>query len=44
MVVVEENYGEGFSCEYVVMEFCFLNVKVILVKSFVCIYEMNLKK
>lgn len=44
VVFGEENYGEGFFCEYVVMELCYLGVCVVIVKFFVCIYEINLKK
>ena len=44
IVVAEENYGEGSSREHAAMEPRFLNVKVILVKSFARIYETNLKK
>lgn len=44
IVVAEENYGEGSSREHAAMEPIFLNVKVILVKSFARIHETNLKK
>ena len=44
MVVAEENYGEGSSREHAAMEPRFLNVKVILAKSFARIPETNLKK
>ena len=44
MVVAEENYGEGSSREHAAMEPRFLNVKVILAKSFARIHETNLKK
>ena len=44
VVVAEENYGEGSSREHAAMEPRFLNVKAILVKSFACIHETNLKK
>lgn len=44
IVVAEENYGEGSSREHAAMEPHFLNVKVILVKSFARIHETNLKK
>ena len=40
----EENYGEGSSREHAAMEPRFLNVKVILAKSFARIHETNLKK
>jgi aconitate hydratase len=44
VVVAEENYGEGSSREHAAMEPRFLNVKVILSKSFARIHETNLKK
>ncbi|MDR2810835.1 MAG: aconitate hydratase, partial [Tannerellaceae bacterium] len=44
IVVAEENYGEGSSREHAAMEPRFLNVKVILDKSFARIHETNLKK
>jgi len=44
VVVAEENYGEGSSREHAAMEPRYLNVKVILVKSFARIHETNLKK
>ena len=44
IVVAEENYGEGSSREHAAMEARFLNVKVILAKSFARIHETNLKK
>ena len=44
MIVAEENYGEGSSREHAAMEPRFLNVKVVLVKSFARIHETNLKK
>ncbi|MFI3331070.1 MAG: aconitate hydratase [Rikenellaceae bacterium] len=44
MVVAEENYGEGSSREHAAMEPRFLDVKVILAKSFARIHETNLKK
>lgn len=44
IIVAEENYGEGSSREHAAMEPRFLNVKVILVKSFARIHETNLKK
>jgi aconitate hydratase len=44
IVVAEENYGEGSSREHAAMEPRFLNVKVILTKSFARIHETNLKK
>lgn len=43
IVVAEENYGEGSSREHAAMEPRFLNVKVILAKSFARIHETNLK-
>jgi len=44
IVIAEENYGEGSSREHAAMEPRFLNVKVILAKSFARIHETNLKK
>ena len=44
IVVAEDNYGEGSSREHAAMEPRFLNVKVILAKSFARIHETNLKK
>ena len=44
IVVAEENYGEGSSREHAAMELRFLNVRVILAKSFARIHETNLKK
>ena len=44
IVVAEENYGEGSSREHAAMGPRFLNVKVILAKSFARIHETNLKK
>ena len=44
IVVAEENYGEGSSREHAAMAPRFLNVKVILAKSFARIHETNLKK
>ncbi|MDR3141149.1 MAG: aconitate hydratase [Tannerellaceae bacterium] len=44
IVVAEENYGEGSSREHAAMEPRFLNVKVVLTKSFARIHETNLKK
>ena len=43
-MVAEDNYGEGSSREHAAMEPRFLNVKVILAKSFARIHETNLKK
>lgn len=43
IVVAEDNYGEGSSREHAAMEPRFLNVKVILAKSFARIHETNLK-
>ncbi|MDR2533386.1 MAG: aconitate hydratase [Tannerellaceae bacterium] len=43
-VVAEENYGEGSSREHAAMEPRFLNVKLIIAKSFARIHETNLKK
>jgi aconitate hydratase len=44
IIVAEENYGEGSSREHAAMEPRFLNVKVVLAKSFARINETNLKK
>ena len=44
VVVTEENYGEGSSREHAAMEPRFLNVGVVLAKSFARIHETNLKK
>jgi len=44
IVVAEENYGEGSSREHAAMEPRFLNVAVVLCKSFARIHETNLKK
>ncbi|MCR5077815.1 MAG: aconitate hydratase [Prevotella sp.] len=44
VVIAEDNYGEGSSREHAAMEPRFLNVKVVLAKSFARIHETNLKK
>lgn len=44
VIVAEENYGEGSSREHAAMESRFLNVRVIVAKSFARIHETNLKK
>ena len=44
IIVAEENYGEGSSREHAAMEPRFLNVNVVLAKSFARIHETNLKK
>ena len=44
IIVAEENYGEGSSREHAAMEPRFLNVRVVLTKSFARIHETNLKK
>ena len=44
VVIAEDNYGEGSSREHAAMEPRFLNVRVILAKSFARIHETNLKK
>jgi aconitate hydratase len=44
VVIAEENYGEGSSREHAAMEPRFLNVRVIIAKSFARIHETNLKK
>ncbi|GKS57268.1 aconitate hydratase [Nitrospira sp.] len=43
-VVGDENYGEGSSREHAAMSPRFLNVKIVLTKSFARIHETNLKK
>ena len=40
----DENYGEGSSREHAAMSPRFLNVRVVLTKSFARIHETNLKK
>lgn len=44
IVVGEENFGEGSSREHAALEPRFLNVRVVLAKSFARIHETNLKK
>ena len=44
IVVGDENYGEGSSREHAAMSPRFLNVIVVLTKSFARIHETNLKK
>ena len=44
IVIAEDNYGEGSSREHAAMEPRFLNVKLIVAKSFARIHETNLKK
>jgi aconitate hydratase len=44
VVAGEENFGEGSSREHAAMEPRYLNVKVVIVKSFARIHETNLKK
>ncbi len=44
IVIGNENYGEGSSREHAAMSPRFLNVRVVLVKSFARIHETNLKK
>ncbi len=44
VVVGEENFGEGSSREHAAMEPRYLNVRVVIVKSFARIHETNLKK
>lgn len=44
VIVGDENYGEGSSREHAAMEPRFMNVRVVLVKSFARIHETNLKK
>ena len=44
IIIGDENYGEGSSREHAAMEPRFVGVKVVLVKSFARIHEVNLKK
>lgn len=44
IIVGEENYGEGSTREHATMEPRHLGVKVVLVKSFARVHEINLKK
>ena len=44
IVVGDQNYGEGSSCEHAAMEPRHLGVMAVLVKSFARIHETNLKK
>jgi len=44
VVVGEENFGEGSSREHAAMEPRYLDVRVVIVKSFARIHETNLKK
>ncbi|HXX73594.1 MAG TPA: aconitate hydratase [Nitrospiraceae bacterium] len=44
IVVGDENYGEGSSREHAAMSPRFLNVRVVIAKSFARIHETNLKK
>jgi len=44
IVIGDENYGEGSSREHAAMEPRNLGVKVVLVRSFARIHEINLKK
>ncbi len=44
VVIGEENFGEGSSREHAALEPRYLDVKVIIVKSFARIHETNLKK
>jgi aconitate hydratase len=44
VVVGDENYGEGSSREHAAMSPRYLNVRVVLAKSFARIHETNLKK
>ena len=44
VIVAEDNYGEGSSREHAAMEPRFLNVRMVLTKSFARIHETNLKK
>ncbi|MFN3681416.1 MAG: aconitate hydratase [Nitrospira sp.] len=44
VVVGDENYGEGSSREHAAMSPRFLNVRVVIARSFARIHETNLKK
>ena len=44
IIIGDENYGEGSSREHAAMEPRFMNIKVVIVKSFARIHETNLKK
>ncbi|MDR1344559.1 MAG: aconitate hydratase [Tannerellaceae bacterium] len=44
VIVAGDNYGEGSSREHAAMEPRYMNVKLILAKSFARIHETNLKK
>ena len=44
IVIGDENYGEGSSREHAAMEPRYMNVTVVIVKSFARIHETNLKK
>ena len=44
IVVGDENYGEGSSREHAAMSPRFLNVRVVITRSFARIHETNLKK
>ena len=44
IIIGDENYGEGSSREHAAMEPRYMNVKVVIVKSFARIHETNLKK
>jgi aconitate hydratase len=44
VVIGDENYGEGSSREHAAMSPRYLNVRVVLAKSFARIHETNLKK
>ena len=44
IVIGDENYGEGSSREHAAMEPRYMNIKVVIVKSFARIHETNLKK
>ncbi len=44
IVIGDENYGEGSSREHAAMSPRFLNVRVVLTRSFARIHETNLKK
>ena len=44
IIIGDENYGEGSSREHAAMEPRFMNIRVVIVKSFARIHETNLKK
>jgi len=44
IIIGDENYGEGSSREHAAMEPRYMNIRVVIVKSFARIHETNLKK